>query len=315
MWKSGPRTHKRAYLYLWSHKHYTIQLTISNILLPYRLTLQIVVGGPNAFEALAIVCNDFKLIASPKTHHVATSAFSFPLRPPSFFLCLVLSPPVDSLGLFPFLPMFLVSPRALPHPTTSHLRLNFHQHILSSEPLVLHPLHASLLQTSSPLLSLNSLIFRPPSTPVPILLHRGCHCSLPSLFLELPCWVCPITTCCTTQPYPLPIPLIIILCSPDVFCLLFFSRPLSQWQLLLFWRGRVQLAVNNRPWSLLETTPVANQGYQTELPIIRWFTHISHDIFTAICKWLSGLFAASLKCLSSSLSIKTNERLSKTWGF
>lgn len=74
----------------------------------------------------------------------------------------------------------------------------------------------------------------------------------------------------------------------DQFSLPYLLRWLSQWQLLLFRRRRLQLEASRRSRSLLEKAPVASQDFQTELPVIRWRTCISHDVRRW---WNTGLFA------------------------
>lgn len=224
------------------------------------------------------------IMSPPQLSHFPSDLL--PSSSPSSYL----PPPVDTSGLFHFCPCFwsLSESPPSPHHITPHIFVP--RAISLAPPACLSPPNLFAF-TAAQLVDLPS-----PLHPCPCSPSQGLSPFSPLSLLVLPCWACPLTTCCPTQSYHhLPPPLIIILCSPDVFCLLFFSRPLSQWQLLLFWRGRVQLAVNNRPWSLLEKTPVANQGYQTELPVIRWFTHISHDFFTVMAKWLSALFCSLSK--------------------
>ncbi|KAI9516323.1 hypothetical protein NQZ68_017526 [Dissostichus eleginoides] len=65
------------------------------------------------------------------------------------------------------------------------------------------------------------------------------------------------------------------------------------------WQGRVQLAVNNGPGSLLEKTADTIQGFETELPVIR---HGRAALFGAQCAATNSTVPAALKAPARRLS-------------
>lgn len=145
-------------------------------------------------------------------------------------------------------------------PLPLHLNSNFHQHNESCEPLVFTsclPLSFQPLRLhchsnpwspilTPPLSSFSLVVWLSVSAPPRILLSFNLHAR--------PASPQDTHTLTTVSHHLLP-------SSLDIFSLLSLSRTLSQWELLLFWGGRVQLAVNNGPRSLLEKSPVSSQGY------------------------------------------------------
>lgn len=229
--------------------------SIKTFIAAVQSNFEIVVDFPECFQDSShFFKSDLKLIAFVKIYRVTASVFSFPMRPSSFLLpLLTLCPPQVNSGssdFFYLLLLFLESLRAPSYSTSTLIFTN-----------TLSPVsHYSL-----PLLSLfTSTVVQllDPKPPVLFLLGRlavSVHCILSSLT--------PAGLVDSLYAYPPPLT---IFCSPPlIYSLSCLSRPLSQWQLLLFWRGRMQLAVGNGSHSLLEKTSDSCKGYQTELPVIR----------------------------------------------